>query len=251
MQDFRYFPLGQDLVLKVFRDEQLRFFWMARDFPFCNSGQYLSRRTERWQEFLKKSGWPQEALEGIFGLTHEALRRRKVEEAPEGVVVETEQLLDNSAMIGLLSQAASCQAAGSSDLAARASNFLGLFFSEASGEVHLQGSVTVACPLLNGSLDLRALAAAAAAVPCRILRRFHNSLQNQDSVELKAFLDKAASHKLLHSCCTSCGKILDTWLAQRWETLSQDPLAAKVLPSRSKKTVRRLDPTLRRAAGRI
>ena len=251
MQDFRYFPLDQDLILKVFRDEQLRLFWVGRDFPFCNSGQYLARRTQRWQEFLKKSGWPREALEGVFGVTHEALRRRKVEEAPEGVVTETEQLLRSSAMIGLLSQAASCQAAGASDLAARASNFLGKLFSEASGEVHLQGSITVACPLLNGFLDLRALAAATAAVPCRTLRKFHNSLQNQDSVELKVFLDKAASHKLLHSCCLSCGQLLDAWLAQRWETLSQDPLAAKVVPSKSKRTAQRLDPTLRRALAEV
>jgi hypothetical protein len=79
------------------------------------------------------------------------------------------------------------------------------------------------------------------------LKRFHNSLQNQDSTELTTFLVQAGKHGLLHSCSLSCAQLLDAWLTTQWETLSQDPLEAKAIPLKGKKAARRLDPTLKRA----
>ena len=247
MDNFRYYPLDQDKVLKIFSDDQLRVFWHSREFPLCNSNQYLSRRSSRWQEWLKKAGWPEDELGNLFGVTHEALRRRKVEEAPEGTVTATEQLIGSAALVSLLVQSSSLQAAGASDLAAGASDALRKLFSEISGEVLLRGSIAVACPLHNCRVDLRTLAATIAAVPCRALKKFLNALQNQDTAELTTFLVQAGRHKLLHSCSLSCAQLLDSWLAEQWDTLSQDPLVAKVIPVKGKKTARRLDPTLRRA----
>ena len=251
MDNFRYYPLDQGKVLKICLDDQLRTFWHARDFPLCNSSQYLARRTSRWQDFLKKAGWPEDELGNLFGVTHEALRRRNIEEAPEGVVTDTEQLLGSAALISLLTQSASLQAAGASDLAARASDALRKLFSNVEGEVLLRGSIAVACPVLNCAVDLRAIAAATAAEPCRKLKKFHNSLQNQNSEELTTFLVHAGKHGLLHSCSLSCAKLLDSWLSEQWETLGQDPLIAKAIPVIGKKTARRLDPTLRRAYAEI
>ena len=247
MDNFRYYPLDQGKVVKLLLDDQLQTFWHAREFPLCNSSQYLSRRTSRWQEFLHKAGWPEDELGNLFGVSHEALRRRKLEEAPEGMPTDTEQLIRSAALISLLAQSASLQAAGASDLAAGACDVLRKFFSEVKGEVLLRSRIAVACPLLNCAVDLRALAAASAAEPCRKLKKFHNSLQNRDSAELTTFLVQAGKHGLLHSCSLSCAQLLDSWLATQWQTLSQDPLIAKAIPVKGKKTARRLDPTLRRA----
>ena len=247
MQNFRYYPLDQGKILKIFLDGQLRTFWHTREFPLCNSGQYLARRAARWQEWLKKAGWPEDELGKLFGISYEALRRRKLEEAPEGMLTDSEQLVGSAALISLLAQSASLQAAGASALAAEACNTLTKLFSEVSGEVLLRSRIAVACHLQFGAVDLRAIAAATAAEPCRILKRFHNSLQNQDSTELTTFLVQAGKHGLLHSCSLSCAQLLDTWLTTQWETLSQDPLEAKAIPIKGKKAARRLDPTLKRA----
>jgi hypothetical protein len=247
MQTFRYYPLDQDKVLKIFLDGQLRTFWHTREFPLCNSSQYLARRAVRWQEWLKKAGWPEDEVANLFGISYEALRRRKLEEAPEGMLTDSEQLVGSAALISLLAQSASLQAAGASALAAEACNTLTKLFSEVSGEVVLRSRIAVACHLQFGAVDLRAIAAATAAEPCRILKRFHNFLQNQDSTELTTFLVQAGKHGLLHSCSLSCAQLLDAWLTTQWETLSQDPLEAKAIPLKGKKAARRLDPTLKRA----
>ena len=168
MDNYRYYPLDQGKVVKILLDNQLQTFWHAREFPLCNSSQYLSRRTSRWRDFLLKAGWPEDELGNLFGISHEALRRRKLEEAPEGMLTDSEQLVGSAALISLLAQSASLQAAGASVLAAEACNTLTKLFSEVSGEVVLRSRIAVACHLHCGTMDLRAIAAATAAEPCRI-----------------------------------------------------------------------------------
>ena len=250
MAEFRYFPVGSSVV-KVRQKDGEKFLWWARDFPLVNGTQYLKRRTVRWQQLLEDNGWPKSSTANAFGVTYASLRKHKIQEVPASSQVDSEQSLDTAALLSLLAlTSCSKQAKDLQDLARQS---LESMLSDASGEIILKFEVQLECNVKNGVVDLRImhLLAESESHNRKSLRRFLNLVQNQTSASLVEVLVASIRVKVLHQCSMEAAKLLESWLVTKWASLHSDPLQAKVLPVKGKKSNRRLDPNLREAFANV
>jgi len=250
MAAFRYFPVGSSVV-KVRQTDGGKFFWWARDFPLVNSGQYLRRRTRRWEQLLEDNGWPKSEMVNVFGVTYASLRKHKIAEIPSSSPVNSEQSLDTAVLLSLLTLTSSSKQA--KDLQDPARQSLESMLSDVSGKLVLKFEVLLECDVNNGVVDLRIMhtLVASGIRNCKSIRHFLNLMQNQTSASMVDLLLACARAKLLHQSSVASAKLLESELSRKWASFESDPLQAKVRPLKGKKTHRRLDPSLKEALANV